>query len=392
MSEPIKRKVKKTKIGLVGRITDPVIAESIIEREQADYVGMTRALIADPYLPKKAMEGRLEEIRPCIGTLEGCWGRSAAHDFPMRCSVNAAVGREAGRAERKLSRAPKKKKVLVIGAGPAGLEAARVAALRGHEVVVYEKGSKAGGLVNIGKLFPGRADVGSIVTWLEKQVRALGIRIEYNREVPDSSDVAEFLVKEEEKPDALVLATGSSPIKSGIQMITFQEVPGWKEANAHSIDELLTKQIPVEGKRVLVADSTTYLQGPAVCEWLTRNGASSTTFVTPQTEVSPEMNDYNQLIHIVRSLQMNHVNILTHSWIKRIDDGKRVIVYNIPTGTETEIEIDEVILHTGRMQNNSLRRVFDGMVEEIYEVGDCRVAGGKILAAIDDGYRVGMQI
>ena len=88
-------------------------------------------------------------------------------------------GRGAGRcrAERKFGRAKEKKKVLVIGAGPAGLEAARVAALRGHEVVIYEKESKAGGLVNIGKSYPGRADVGAIVTWLEKQVRALGVQI-----------------------------------------------------------------------------------------------------------------------------------------------------------------------------------------------------------------------
>ena len=123
------------------------------------------------------------------------------------------------------------------------MEVARVAALRGHEVVIYEKESRSGGLVNIGKLYPGRADVGAIVTWLDKQVRALGVRVEYNREVPASADVAEFLVKEEEKPDVVVLATGSSPIKGGIQMVTFHEIPGWKEAGAHSVDELLSKQV-----------------------------------------------------------------------------------------------------------------------------------------------------
>jgi len=392
MSEPVKRAVKKTKIGLAGRITDPIIAETILERGQADYLGMTRALIADPYLPKKALEGKLEEIRPCIGTLEGCWGRSAAHDFPMRCSVNASVGREGARSERNLGRTKEIKKILIIGAGPAGLEAGRVAALRGHEVVIYEKESKAGGLVNLGKLYPGRVDVGAIVTWLEKQVRTLGVRIEFNKEVPSSSEVAEFLVKEEEKPDVIVLATGSSAIKGGIQMVTFHEVPGWKEAEAHSVDELLSKQVEVEGKRVLVADSSTYLHGPAACEWLARNRASEITFVTPQTQVSPEMNDYNQLIHMTRTLEANHVKVHTHSWLKRIDDGKRALVYKIPTGVETEIEIDVVIMQTGRMQNNSLRGVFDGLVKEIYEVGDCRVAGGKIMAAIDDGFALGMQI
>ncbi len=88
----------------------------------------------------------------------------------MRCSVNAVVGREGERSEQKLVRAPLRKKVLVIGAGPAGLEAARIASLRGHEVVVYEREPKAGGQLNIGRLVPGRSDVSSIATWLESQV------------------------------------------------------------------------------------------------------------------------------------------------------------------------------------------------------------------------------
>jgi 2,4-dienoyl-CoA reductase-like NADH-dependent reductase (Old Yellow Enzyme family)/thioredoxin reductase len=394
MSEAVKARVKKTKIGLAGRITDALIADTILERNQADFVGMTRALIADPYFPKKVSEGRVQDVRSCIGTLEGCWGRSAAHDYPMRCSVNAAVGREAERGEGRIQRDSVRKKILVIGAGPAGLEAARVSALRGHEVVVYEKESKAGGQVNIGKLIPGRSDIGSVITWLENQLRSLNVRIEYNREVPPSEDVVKFLVEEEEKPDVIILATGSSPIKSGIQMITFQEVPGWKEANVHSVDELLSRQIEISGKRFLVADSTPYVQGPGACQMLARNGASEITFVTPQTEISPEMNDYNQLIYTVRSLRENRVRVLTYSWIRRIEtDGKKkVVVYDIPTGEETEVQVDEVVIYTGRKQNNSLHSMFKNLVEEVYEVGDCNIAGGKIISAIDEGFSVGMKI
>lgn len=392
MSGPVKAAVKKTKVGLAGRIMDPLLADSIIERNQADFVGMTRALIADPYLPRKAQEGKLEEIRPCIGTLEGCWARSAAHDFPMRCTVNAAVGRESQRGEEKILPAKKKKKVLVIGAGPAGLEAARVSALRGHHVVIYEKGQKAGGQVNIGKLIPGRSDIFSVITWLEARLKSLGVKVEYNKEVPDSEEVARFLC-EEEKPDVLVLATGSRPVKSGIQMISFKEIPGWNGGNVHSVDELLSREIQVEGKKFLVADSTSYLFGPGACEWLARSGARDITFVTPQTEVSHEMNDYNQLMHFVKSMFENHVSVLTCSWIKRVKaDEKQVVVYHIPTGTESTVEADEVILHTGREQNNSLRGLFKELVPEIYEVGDCHVAGGKIRDAIDEGFSVGMRI
>jgi len=394
MSEPIMARVQKTKIGLAGRITDALVADTILERNQADFIGMTRALIADPYFPKKILEGKVQDVRSCIGTLEGCWGRSAAHDYPMRCSVNAAVGREAERGEGMIRRASVRKKVLVIGAGPAGLEAARVSALRGHEVVIYEKESKAGGQVNIGKLIPGRSDIASVVTWLENQQKMLNVRIEYNREVPQSEEVVKFLVQEEEKADVIILATGSAPIKSGIQMISFQEVPGWEDAKVHSVDEILSRQVQISGKRFLVADSTPYLQGPGACQMLARNGASEITFVTPQTEISPEMNDYNQLIFTVRSLRENHVRVMTYSWIRRIDTqgGKKVVVYDIPTGEETTISVDEVVFYTGRRQNNSLHSLFKGVVKEVYAIGDCHIAGGKIVSAIDDGFSIGMRI
>ncbi len=394
MSEPIKARMKKTKIGLAGRITDALIAEMILEKGQADFVGMTRALIADPYLPKKVLEGRIQDVRSCIGTLEGCWGRSAAHDYPMRCSVNAAVGREGGRSETKLGRALRKKKVLVIGAGPAGLEAARVSALRGHEVVVYEKEPKAGGQVNVGRIVPGRSDISSIITWLEGQLKSLRVRIEYNREVPESEEVLRFLLFDEEKPDAIIIATGSSPIRTGIQMISFQEVPGWEEAGVRTVDEVMTRQFQISGKRFLVADSTSYLYGPGACQMLARNGASEITFVTPQTEISPEMNDYNSLIHTVRSLRLNHVRTLTYSWLRRIDmvSEKIAVVYDIPTGEETSIVVDEVVFYTGRKQNNSLTALARKFGKEVYEVGDCRIAGGKVVSAIDDGFEVGMKI
>ena len=127
---------------------------------------------------------------------------------------------------------------------------------------------------------------------------------------------------------------------------------------------------------------------------LARNGASEITFVTPQTEISPEMNDYNQLIYTVRSLRENRVRVLTYSWIRRIETGgqKKVVVYDIPTGEETEVQVDEVVIYTGRKQNNSLHSMFKSFVEEVYEVGDCNIAGGKIISAMDEGFSVGMKI
>jgi len=160
------------------------------------------------------------------------------------------------------------------------------------------------------------------------------------------------------------------------------------------VDEVMTRQFEISGKMILVADSTPYLYGPGACQMLARNGASEIAFVTPQTEISPEMNDYNSLIYTVRSLRQNHVRVFTYSWIRKIevDGGKAVVVYDIPTGEETRISVDEVVFYTGRVQNNSLTSIVRKLGREVYEVGDSRMAGGKIVMAIDDGFEVGMKI
>ena len=226
MSEPIMKVAGRTKIGIAGRITDPVVAESIIESGRADYVGMTRALIADPELPRKAREGRLEEIRPCIGTLQDCWGRSVAHEWPMHCTVNPAVGFEGTRGQQARGEASgvRRKKVLIVGAGVAGLEAARASSERGHEVVVYEREAEVGGQVNLARLLPGRADVSAILPWYRTQLKKNGVRIETRKGI-GSPEEARFIV-EEERPDVVLIATGSAPIRTGIQMITFREITG----------------------------------------------------------------------------------------------------------------------------------------------------------------------
>ncbi|MFI5421012.1 MAG: FAD-dependent oxidoreductase, partial [Nitrososphaerales archaeon] len=385
MSEPIKRAVTKTKIGIAGRITDPVLADSIIEKNQADFVGMTRALIADPHLPNKAREGLLDQIRPCIGTLQDCWGRSVSHEWPMHCTVNPAAGREQSRGIGKLGRASSRKKILVIGAGPAGLEAARVASERGHVVTIYEKSGEIGGQVKWAKMLPGRADIGSIISWYATQLRKNGVRIELHKEVPSDTSVVDFVLSEE-SPDCVILATGSSPVANGIQMLTFTEVPGWDGQNVRTIDQLLKAGEKLPG-RVFVADSTTFIEGPGISEWLVRKGSSEVTLVTPHAHLSPELSDYNELIHVVRRLDAANVNVIPYTWVRRISQNT-VRLFNITSGKERDAEADFVVLNTGRIQSNDLGDAFRKSGTQIYEIGDCNVAGGKIGGAIEAGYSV----
>ena len=228
LSSPVKAALTKTKMGVVGKYLDPVYAESLLASGAADMVAMTRALIADPELPIKAMEGRFDDIRPCIGVLQDCWGRMI-RGLPISCTVNPVVSREKSWAATP-EKTASPKKVLVIGGGPAGLEAARVAAERGHKVTVYEKGKEPGGQALLAAKLPGRENIRAIITWLLAQTKKLHVEIKYGLEVTGEEEVLRYVL-DEEKPDVVIVATGSNPIRTGFQPYTFNEIEGWNQKN-----------------------------------------------------------------------------------------------------------------------------------------------------------------
>ncbi|MFQ5934421.1 MAG: FAD-dependent oxidoreductase, partial [Dehalococcoidia bacterium] len=167
----VKRNVDMPVIA-VGRILDPLQAEWVLADGNADLIGMTRAQIADPYMISKAISGRLGDIRPCIGSLQGCLGRVGGFGG-IGCIHNPVIGREQELA--KVIPAAQKKKVVVVGGGPAGMEAARMAAERGHQVVLFEKKSVLGGQITPYSKATGREDFGAIILWLEGQINKLGV-------------------------------------------------------------------------------------------------------------------------------------------------------------------------------------------------------------------------
>ncbi len=210
-NETITRVVTKPTI-VVGRIMTLDHAEHIVASGAADMVSMVRALIADPGLVNKARRGETHLIRPCIGSNFGCVGQLMTTG-KLSCVVNVSAAEETTVSFEPPGPAPLRKRVLVVGGGPAGLESARTAALRGHEVHLHEATRRLGGQVAIAAKAPHRADIGAITEWLTSEIERLGVTIRL-------SSLVEPDIVSELEPDELIIATGGSPRRDGFQLST----------------------------------------------------------------------------------------------------------------------------------------------------------------------------
>ncbi len=198
------KKVVSIPVITVGRITDPIMAETIIASGKADFVSMGRASLADPELPNKTSAKKFDDINYCIGCLQGCVGNLFKGN-PGGCLVNPVTGRESEFALRPVD---KKKKVFVAGGGPAGMEAAIVAAQRGHEVHLYEKSDRLGGQYLIGAIPPNKGEVDMFLAWQQNQLKKYNVNVHFNTELTVE-------IVEKEAPDAVIVATGGEPCQRG---------------------------------------------------------------------------------------------------------------------------------------------------------------------------------
>jgi NADPH-dependent 2,4-dienoyl-CoA reductase/sulfur reductase-like enzyme len=346
----------------VGKIGDPLFAEKVVSEGFADFVSMGRALIADPELPKKALEGRLDEIRPCIYCLR-CLDNILWQSSPLKCSVNPFAGREGF----EIKPVESAKKIAIIGAGPAGIEAAIVASLRGHKVSLYEMRDRIGGKLLIISKIPGKDDYEKLLKYFESILSKLKVDVRLSANVN-----SRLLVRE--SPDAIIIATGSEPAEpvfscSDVELIYAEEV-------------ILGKKDV--GEKVVICGGG--LVGSETALYLAKMG-KRVTIIEMLGDIASDTDPVTRTF-LKDELTKNGVEIFVDSKITRI--SRKEVEY-VKRDESYRLMADSIVISLGYKPN---RRLCDELREggiKFYEIGDA-IKPRKIMEAIEEAFEISSKL
>ena len=372
----IREKIKLP-VFCTGRINDPVMAEKVLAAGQADMIGMCRALICDPFLPKKAQEGRMDDIRYCIACNQGCIGRIGMNKS-LGCVQNPAVGREKEWGEGTLQPANMKKKVVIVGGGPGGMWAAKMAGRRGHDVTLFDRNEALGGQVITAMKGAGRDEFGVIIRNEKDQVTKAGATVKLGVEMTADKVLAE-------KPDVVLIATGSQP--------KTHPVPGADGPAVYNVWQALNNEAEL-GDKVCLIDYDGHQRAAATAELLAIRG-KSVHIITASLFVGAELGPTQDLYLTRQRLLQKGVTFTPDIAVMEVNGeagAKGVKGFNVYSNAWDEWgPFDSIVLAMGQKADDALYMSLKGKVKELYRVGDS-VAPRKVDMAIWEGHRVGREI
>lgn len=368
-AEEIKKHVK-IPVGTVGAVTDPGLADKWIEEGKVDYIIMARALLADPDFPKKAMHGNVEDIRPCLRCLSCMTG--GYFNLPIHCSVNPQIGRD---SDYKFAPLPtEKKRVLIAGGGPAGMEAAITASRRGHEVILCEKDSALGGLLQVVEKESFKKRIGMYKEYLEYELGKSAVDVRLNTVVTPE------LVKEL-RPDVLIAAVGGHPIIPPIKGI---------EKAVQIVDYY--RDEPEVGENVLVLGGG--FAGVECAIGLALAGKKSTIVEMSDALASGPNTPYPgtgamQIDALWTNVKKNNVQVMLNTKCVEITDEG--MICEDKDGNRIELKADKVIAATGIAPNEATVDELRETVIDFEWIGDCNQPG-LIRTAVRDGYDAALNL
>ena len=383
---PITEKLRSPSL-VTGRFRTLEEADQVIRSGQADLVGMTRAHIADPDLVRKTLEGRADQVRPCIACNQGCVGNLLGPRHRVACVVNPGAGFELRLGDDRLLPTAARKTVLVVGGGPAGMEAARVAAVRGHAVILAEAQPVLGGALRLASQAPTRHGIGDYLSWLESEIYRLKVDVRLSTFL-ESDDVLELA------PDAVIVATGASPRLDGIQASNPGEpMRGADSANVISSHELFSDSRRHWGDAAVVVDDVGHYEGIAAAEHLAALG-SSVTYVSRHVSFAPGVESALMPEPALQRLSRRDFALRLRTRAIAVEGRTVVLAPTYLPATHNQREVapaDVVVFVSPNRPNRGLYEELRAKLQAISVVGDANTPR-FLEAAVHEGHRAAAAI